>query len=416
MEGNKSISMPYKVKRKVHVEVDAASQYFKGLPPEWEEILRTSGVTPIEFQKHAKEVTQVLRFHEQHYGGSSIIARPGQKNADANAASSSPKQQRTTSNVPPSPPVPPPTPFLRHAAEIPAGFQVTPQNEHYLSLEDPTILFEDLKKIGEGSSGCVYLGKHKPTATGVAIKVITNTSKTNVASLQNEIAMMASCSHANIVPFFGSYLKEDQLWVVMKYVNGGSLTNVVTACRMTEPQIAAVCKEVLKALRYIHSLNRIHRDIKSDNILLSDKGDVFLADFGYCAQLTDEQATRRSVVGTPYWMAPELIRGQDYGRSVDVWSLGIAAIEMAEGEPPYLEYPPFRALFLIATHGSPNLKHPDKWTRSFKDFLKCCLALDPKDRLTPDQLLKHPWLKMSCPLRNLSPLVMKAKETTRVGA
>eukprot|EP01092_Planopodium_desertum_P017129 TRINITY_DN99384_c0_g1_i1.p1 TRINITY_DN99384_c0_g1~~TRINITY_DN99384_c0_g1_i1.p1 ORF type:complete len:167 (-),score=13.50 TRINITY_DN99384_c0_g1_i1:72-572(-) len=164
----------------------------------------------------------------------------------------------------------------------------------------------------------------------------------------------------------------------------------------------------------MHHENRIHRDIKSDNILLNVAGDVKLADFGYCAQLTEDVTKRTSVVGTPYWMAPELIRGMDYGTKVDIWSLGIMAIEMADGEPPYLEHPPLRALFLIATHGSPGLKDPSKWSFIFKDFLDKCLAMDENQRFSAAQLLKHPFVRLACPRKNLTPVIAKAKEQSKV--
>jgi serine/threonine protein kinase len=158
------------------------------------------------------------------------------------------------------------------------------------------------------------------------------------------------------------------------------------------------------------NLARILTLALSDNILLSSKGRVKLADFGYTAQLTENQQKRNSVVGTPYWMAPELIRGMDYDTGVDVWSLGILAIEMAEGEPPYLKFPPLRALFLIATKGTPSLQEPGKWSDAFKDFLNCCLDVDFHLRATADDLLQHPFLRMSCPLKNLVPLISKAQE------
>lgn len=222
--------------------------------------------------------------------------------------------------------------------------------------------------------------------------------------------MMATLRHPCIVEFIGAWIYDSLLWVAMEYMDGGSLTDIIAVCKMTEPQIAAVCKECLRALFEIHSRNRIHRDIKSDNILLTSKGDVKLADFGYTAQLTEAVSKRNSVVGTPYWMAPELIRSMDYGTSVDIWSLGILAIEMAEGEPPYIEFPPLRALFLIATQGTPALKEADKWSGTFKDFLARCLDVDFQARGTAEELLCHPFLRMSCPLKNLTPLLRKAQE------
>lgn len=285
--------------------------------------------------------------------------------------------------------------------------------KRWFSDEDPEPHFTDLVKIGEGSSGLVYLATQISTGNKVAIKVISNVSQANLSTLENEIAMMSTSQHNNVVGYVGAYMKNNALWVIMEHMDGGSLTEVISICKMTEPQIAAVCKEVLRALLYIHGMKRLHRDIKSDNILLKMDGKVCLADFGYCAQLTEEVTKRNSVVGTPYWMAPELIRGFDYSFGVDIWSLGIAAIEMAEGEPPYLEYPPLRALFLIATHGSPQLKEPEKWSNTFKDFMQRCLEVEVSARASAEELLKHPFLRMACPLKNLVPLIAKAKEVTQ---
>jgi len=222
--------------------------------------------------------------------------------------------------------------------------------------------------------------------------------------------MLTLCQHTNVVEHFGTYMKDDKLWVAMEYMDGGALTEVISICQITEPQIACICKEILKALVAIHEGERIHRDIKSDNVLVSVSGNIKLADFGYCAQLTDMIQQRNSVVGTPYWMAPELIKGMNYGTSVDIWSLGIAAIEMADGDPPYLDFPPLRALFLIATHDPPTLKEPEKWSSVFKDFLSRCLQLDPAERASAKELLNHQFLTLACPTKNLTPLILKAKE------
>jgi len=288
------------------------------------------------------------------------------------------------------------------------------EEEHWLDEGDPSLIYKDLKQIGEGSSGTVFKGRSQNNEK-IAIKVIGFKDKTKreAESIQNEILMQKTSGHHNIVAYKGAYMKASQLWVVMEYLNGGSLTDLISVCRMSEPQIAAVCRDIVKALIYVHSMKRIHRDIKSDNILLNMFGEVKLADFGYCAQLTESVTKRNSVVGTPYWMAPELIRGQDYSTAVDIWSLGIATLEMAEGEPPYIEYPPLRALFLIATNGSPGLKEPEKWSDVFKDFLRLCTITEPENRASAPELLEHPFLKMACPSKNLVPLIKKAKEVIK---
>jgi len=175
--------------------------------------------------------------------------------------------------------------------------------------------------------------------------------------------------------------------------------------RMKEEHIAGICRETLKGLSSIHSMHKIHRDIKSDNILVGPNGKVKIVDLGYAAQLTTVRPKRQTLVGTPYWMAPELIRGHEYDTKVDLWSLGIMIMEMTEGEPPYMEYPPLRALFLITTKGVPSLKEAE-WSQELRHFLSLSLQKDPKDRPTAADLLKHPFLHVSC---NVADLV-KTKE------
>jgi serine/threonine protein kinase len=236
--------------------------------------------------------------------------------------------------------------------------------------------------------------------------------------LITEISIMKTSHHPNIVDYNDSYIIGDQIWVVMEFMGGGCLTEVLEQfdyIQMTEVQIALVCHETLKALEYIHSLHRIHRDIKSDNILLGDDGSVKIADFGYAAQLTQKQQKRNTVVGTPYWMAPELIRGYDYGIKVDIWSTGIMVMEMAEGEPPYMDSPPLRALFLITTKGIPDLKQPNKWSKEMRDFVSKSLIKEVDDRPDATQLVAHPFLKRACSKAEFISLIVESKRIKERG-
>eukprot|EP01123_Difflugia_compressa_P011814 TRINITY_DN482_c1_g1_i1.p1 TRINITY_DN482_c1_g1~~TRINITY_DN482_c1_g1_i1.p1 ORF type:complete len:229 (-),score=50.57 TRINITY_DN482_c1_g1_i1:47-649(-) len=174
---------------------------------------------------------------------------------------------------------------------------------------------------------------------------------------------------------------------------------------MSEDQIARVCLDVLLALHYMHQLHCIHRDIKSDNILLNRKGQVKLADFGFSCQLTKEKAKRTSIIGTPYWMPPEIIGGQEYGTKVDIWSLGIMIIEMAQGEPPYMDYPPLRALFMISTKGIPPLKDERKWSSSMIDFLNKCITHEHENRPGGEELLQHLFLQKVCDRQDIVKLL-----------
>ncbi|KAI9239213.1 MAG: kinase-like domain-containing protein [Podila humilis] len=278
---------------------------------------------------------------------------------------------------------------------------------------DPTKLYRSLVKIGQGASGGVYTAYQVGTNLSVAIKQMNLEQQPKKDLIINEILVMKESSHKNIVNYIDSFLYRGDLWVVMEYMEGGSLTEVVTTNEMGDPQIGAVCRETLLGLEHLHSKGVIHRDIKSDNVLLALNGDIKLTDFGFCAQLKESQGKRTTMVGTPYWMAPEVVTRKEYGPKVDIWSLGIMAIEMLEGEPPYLNENPLRALYLIATNGTPALQHPEKLSPDFTDFLAQCLEVDPEKRPTATELLRHPFLTRAHSVRTLAPLIRAAKESQR---
>eukprot|EP01099_Mayorella_cantabrigiensis_P006365 TRINITY_DN527_c0_g2_i1.p1 TRINITY_DN527_c0_g2~~TRINITY_DN527_c0_g2_i1.p1 ORF type:complete len:492 (-),score=106.24 TRINITY_DN527_c0_g2_i1:93-1568(-) len=368
------VSSPFNVEHHIHVDFNTQTG-FSGLPPEWESMLKNSGISKDEVKENPDEVLQVLEFQSNF------------ENKGTNA------QNAKKENAP-----------------LPDEVQLN--LEELAQRTDPTKIYVDARKIGEGAAGEVFLSTHKDDRSRqVAIKKMPLNAET-VKLLTMEINIMKTSSHPNIVKYFESYISGDQLWVVMEYMGGGCLTEILEqfeSVKMNEQQIALVIRETLKALVYVHSLHRIHRDIKSDNILLSDLGEVKLADFGYAAQLTKKQQKRNTVVGTPYWMAPELIRGLDYGTKVDIWSLGIMIMETAEGEPPYMEFPPLRALFLITTKGIPELKQADKWSADMKNFLASCLIKDVNQRASGENLLKHPFLKKACVSAELIPLIHEAR-------
>lgn len=376
---NPNIGIPFNVKHDVHVNFNVETGY-EGLPAEWEALLKSSGFDAPDIMAHPDEVLDVLKFHSEY-------VTPGEHSSEQDAVIQSMD----------------PVPLM---ADEPA---VTLND--LISLDDPKKLYVNSVKIGEGGAGEVFSATHTRTKEKVAIKKMKLKAQ-NLKTIINEIGMMKGCKHENIVQYIDSYLVADELWVVMEYMGGGCLTEVLDQYRelqLTEEHMASICNEVLKGLQYIHHFHRIHRDIKSDNILLGVNGRVKLADFGYAAQLTQARKMRNSVVGTPYWMAPELIRGNHYSQKVDIWSLGIMTREMAEGEPPYLEFPPLRALFLLTTQGVPPIRDPHKYSKEYHDFVGLCLEKDPERRPEAAELLKHPFLKKASSGDDIYTVVEKAR-------
>ncbi|NWW10684.1 M4K3 kinase, partial [Oreocharis arfaki] len=218
------------------------------------------------------------------------------------------------------------------------------------------------------------------------------------AVVQQEIIMMKDCKHPNIVAYFGSYLRRDKLWICMEFCGGGSLQDIYHVTGpLSEQQIAYVSRETLQGLYYLHSKGKMHRDIKGANILLTDNGHVKLADFGVSAQITATIAKRKSFIGTPYWMAPEVAaveRKGGYNQLCDLWAVGITAIELAELQPPMFDLHPMRALFLMTKSNfqPPKLKDKMKWSNSFHHFVKMALTKNPKKRPTAEKLLQHPFV------------------------
>ncbi|XP_077028261.1 serine/threonine-protein kinase PAK 2-like [Agelaius phoeniceus] len=243
----------------------------------------------------------------------------------------------------------------------------------------------------------------------VAIKKINLQGLKRKQVTVNEIKVMKCYRSPNVVNYLDSYLLGEELCLVMEYMDGGTLRDVINESNIFEGHIAAISRECLQGLYFLHSNDVIHRDVKSRNILLRTDGSVKLADFGLSAQLTPEQSRRCSVVGTTWWMAPEVVTGQPYGPKVDVWSFGIVGIEMVEQEPPYWSESSGTAKLMIAIKRTPRLRQPNRFSPCLRHFLGCCLQRDEEQRWSAKELLQHPFVTSAKPAYTLAPLISSVK-------
>uniref|UniRef100_A0A8D0DEP0 non-specific serine/threonine protein kinase n=1 Tax=Sander lucioperca TaxID=283035 RepID=A0A8D0DEP0_SANLU len=411
------ISSPSDFEHTIHVGFDSVTGEFTGMPEQWARLLQTSNISKSEQKQNPQAVLDILKFYDstsgkqkylsfsasgQFYLGSATSPTGGKDGDDDEDDDTpppivAPRPEHTKSMYTRSVIDPLPAPEVDGASKAGdkqkkkggGGGKMTDEEimeklRTIVSIGDPKKKYTRYEKIGQGASGTVYTAIDVATGQEVAIKQI---------NLQKQPKKDTDRPTAHI---------HNELFVVMEYLT----------C-MDEAQIAAVCREVLQALEFLHANQVIHRDIKSDNVLLGMDGSVKLTDFGFCAQITPEQSKRSTMVGTPYWMAPEVVTRKAYGPKVDIWSLGIMAIEMVEGEPPYLNENPLRALYLIATNGTPELQSPEKLSPVFRSFLTRCLEMDVEKRGSGRELLQHPFLKLAKPLSSLTPLILAAKEAMR---
>ncbi|KAH4121687.1 hypothetical protein HBH47_093360 [Parastagonospora nodorum] len=265
--------------------------------------------------------------------------------------------------------------------------------------------YQVMEELGSGSFGKVYKAVDRRTGEIVAIKHIDlEDSSEELADIQAEISLLSTCHSPYITEYKTSFVKGVKLWIVMEFLGGGSAADMLAPGPIAEAHIAIMCRELLLGLDYLHSTGKIHRDIKAANVLLTDQGRVKLADFGVAAQLTNIKSQRMTFVGTPFWMAPEVIQEAGYDFRADIWSLGITAMELAEGAPPYAGSHPMKVLFTIPKNPAPRLTG-DQWSKDFKDFIAQCLIKDPDRRATAKELLKHRFIMRAGKVEALRELV-----------
>ncbi|CAO3701331.1 unnamed protein product [Rhizopus microsporus] len=427
------IGKPYNIQHNVHVEV---GQYgYKGLPEKWQMILLASGVPEDVVKNNPATVERVMHHVRMPDSLQSNKRTTITTNAttvkETEQQEKEPRRESIQEALPKgyAPPSRARSSKLLHLSifksssdipPLPDKQEETSQPEPSNSLDvivnsntDPTTLYTDFILIAEGESGPMYAAKQVNTQRIVAIKKISYEAREKVSKIKSELIAMKMSRHPNIVEFIACYTTKEEIWVVMECMDV-SLADIISIddrTRLKEAHIGRIVRDILRALTRLHRLNRIHRDIRSDNILLNLRGEVKLADFGHCAQLTSSQPHRNSIVGTPYWMAPEVIKGVNYNSKADIWSLGVVILEMAEGDPPYVEHPPLRALFLIASNGLPPLKEPERWSDEFKDFLQLCITEDQHKRPDADTLLKHPFLSSVATTEDMVELI---EETRRL--
>ncbi|EGG18197.1 putative protein serine/threonine kinase [Cavenderia fasciculata] len=274
-------------------------------------------------------------------------------------------------------------------------------------VEPPQLkkMYRDCDQVGKGGFGTVYFGRSTKEKKLVAIKKMPHLTKRQQVQNYREASILSKCDHPNIVKLITCHVDKDQnMWVVMEFMEGGTFEEAAKAWKFNENNLAYVARELLKGLSYLHEKQMVHRDLKSANIMMSVEGKVKLIDFGLCEDVASGPPCH--MVGSPFWMAPEMILGKPHGTPVDIWSFAISLLEMANQRPPMMESA-VKAMFTVATEGATGFDEPELWSDTFKDFLSLCLKIDPEERATAEQLLKHPFIKKADTRDNMENILKK---------
>lgn len=458
-------SRPENFKHLNHIVEDPITGIISGLPNQWVSLLGRSNITRKEIKDNPEIVLSILQFYTGNGGGSAM--QDGQfldsKDIDLKLKTRpcyTIYEETQSSNI-----VEPP--FTNFTGRMATTIKAPPTRFdreniarkiwQICSRQDPKKLYDLGRRLGSGASACVYETVEKATGTRYACKVIHLDSQPRIEMILNEVEIMHDCgSCPNIVTIFKCFWTYDNnrettkytsnaskttentedfdetseqtddlknfkdskklsintegayVWIIMELMTAGPLTGLLQEFELAEDQTASICKGILEALEYLHDKKIIHRDLKSDNVLISrSEGIIRLVDFGYSARLDNQESRRQTLIGTPYWMAPEVIKQQPYDTGIDIWSLGILLIEIVEGDPPYIDEDPLHALYLIASNGSPSISSEriESMSPEFNDFIKKCLTLDPLKRPTAKHLLEHPFISQAAPPEDLKYLL-----------
>ena len=260
---------------------------------------------------------------------------------------------------------------------------------------DPENEFDLIELVGQGNYGRVYKAMHKKTGKIYSAKIAYIEKTNEVESFKKEINILSQCNNQYIVHYFGSYIKGHQIWIILEFCDGGSLYELIKILprNLNEEEIASLVYMILKGLIFLHENKKIHRDIKTENILLTHEGISKLADFGVSTQLMHSFSKKITKIGTPFYMSPEVILQNKYDYKCDIWSLGITTIEMAEGEPPFAKIKGYWVLKKIITHPPKGLKNKEKWSKEFNDFVEKCLIYESDKRPSAKELIQHPFIQ-----------------------